>query len=50
MAQLTIRPVNAAIGAEITGVDFRKPVQAEMREALSKALSEHLALGFPTSR
>jgi taurine dioxygenase len=47
MAQLTIRRLNAAIGAEITGVDFRKPVDAEIREALSRALSEHLALVFP---
>ena len=38
MAELTIRPLNAAIGAEITGIDFRKPVGAAMREALSRAL------------
>ena len=38
MAQLTIRPLNAVIGAEIAGIDFRKPIDAEMREALSKAV------------
>jgi taurine dioxygenase len=47
MAEFAIRALNAAIGAEITGIDFRKPVDAVTREALSKALAEHLALVFP---
>ena len=47
MPELTIRKLHPVIGAEVTGVDFREPVDHETREALSQALSEHLALVFP---
>lgn len=46
MAGLTITPLHAALGAEVSGVDFHKPVDADTRAALSAALSEHLVLVF----
>ena len=47
MPELTIRKLHPVIGAEVTGIDLRDPVDGETREALSQALSEHLALVFP---
>ena len=47
MPELTIRKLHPVIGAEVTGVDFREPIGEPTREALSRALSEHLALVFP---
>jgi taurine dioxygenase len=46
MAALTIRRLHPAIGAEVSGIDFSKPIDGMTREALSQALSEHLALVF----
>jgi taurine dioxygenase len=47
MPELTIRKLHPVIGAEITGIDLAEPVDEATREALSHALSEHLALVFP---
>jgi taurine dioxygenase len=47
MPELTIRKLHPVIGAEVTGIDLREPADAETREALSQALSAHLALVFP---
>jgi len=47
MAELVVKPLHAAIGAEVTGIDFRDPVDSATRDALSEILSEHLALVFP---
>jgi taurine dioxygenase len=47
MPELTIRKLHPVIGAEVTGIDLRDPVDDATREALSRALSEHLALVFP---
>jgi taurine dioxygenase len=47
MPELTIRKLHPVIGAEVTGVNLAAPADAETREALSQALSEHLALVFP---
>jgi taurine dioxygenase len=47
MEQLTIRCLHPKIGAEVTGVDFSKPIDEPTRSALSTALAEHLALVFP---
>jgi taurine dioxygenase len=46
MAQLTITKLKPGIGAEISGIDLSRPIDAEAREALSQALAEHLALVF----
>ena len=46
MAQLEIRPVTAAIGAEIRGLDLSLPLDADGVAALTHALHEHLVLFF----
>ena len=40
-AGLTITRVGAPLGAEITGVDLRKPISDEVRDAIEDALVEH---------
>lgn len=47
MPELTIRKLHPVIGAEVTGINLAEPVDHATREALSQALSEHLALVFP---
>jgi alpha-ketoglutarate-dependent taurine dioxygenase len=46
MPELTIRPLGAALGAEVAGVDLSAPVDAATAAALSQALGLHLALVF----
>src|SRR5690242_4666919 len=46
MPEMTITPLTPAIGAEISGIDLSRPVDAANREKLSLALAEHLALVF----
>ncbi len=46
MTDLQIRPVTPTIGAEISGIDLRKPLPDETIEALQDALHEHLVLFF----
>ena len=46
MANLTITPLHPSLGAGVSGIDLREPAHADTREALSRALSEHLALVF----
>ena len=46
MPDLTITPLTPAIGAEISGIDLAAPIDRDTREALSRALAEHLALVF----
>jgi taurine dioxygenase len=46
MAALTITKLKPGIGAEISGIDLARPIDAAAREALSRALAEHLALVF----
>src|SRR4029453_11245393 len=46
MPEITITPLTETIGGEIGGVDLSKPVDAATKEALSRALAEHLALVF----
>jgi alpha-ketoglutarate-dependent taurine dioxygenase len=41
MASFTITPLTDHTGAEITGVDFRKPVGDDTRAAMNRALAEH---------
>ena len=46
MAEMAIRLLHPAIGAEISGIDLGAPIDAVTRDALSQALAEHLALVF----
>ena len=46
MAGLTITPLHPSIGAEISGVDLSRPLDAGTRIAIAAALGEHLALVF----
>src|SRR5438105_9482353 len=45
-AQLEIAPLHPSLGAEITGVDLGQPIDVPTRQALSRALADHLALVF----
>src|SRR5256884_8398790 len=45
-AQLEIAPLHPSLGAEITGVDLGQPIDESTRQALSRALADHLALVF----
>lgn len=46
MAELTIIPTTAIIGAEIQGLDLAKPLDADTIRAIEDALHEHLVLFF----
>ena len=46
MTTLKITPLHPSLGAEIADVDLRKPVDGPTRQALSRALADHLALVF----
>lgn len=43
---LAITPLHPALGAEVAGVDLGRPIEAPTRQALSRALADHLALVF----
>ena len=46
MTEMAIRAVHPSLGAEVSGIDLAAPVDAATRDALSRALAEHLALVF----
>ncbi len=46
MTTFSVTPLMPEIGAEIAGIDLKAPLDRETREALSQALSRHLALVF----
>src|SRR5262245_14707823 len=46
MTSLKITPLPPSLGAEISGIDLSRPIDAPTREALSRALADHLALVF----
>ena len=46
MPDITVKPLTASIGAEVSGIDLSQPLDAETRTALEDALAEHLALVF----
>lgn len=46
MSGLTITPLTPSIGAEVSGIDLSRPLDAETRTAIATALGEHLALVF----
>jgi taurine dioxygenase len=46
MNPLTITLLHPSLGAEIAGVDLSRPIDEPTRQALSRALADHLALVF----
>ena len=44
---LTVRRLHPAIGGEVRGVDFSKPLSAETVDAVKQAWADHLVLVFP---
>lgn len=44
---ITVKKLHPMIGAEVTGLDFRKPLSAEERDAVHQAWMENLMLVFP---
>jgi taurine dioxygenase len=46
MGDLEVRPVTAAIGAEIRGVDLRTPLRREEIDAIERALHEYVVVFF----
>jgi len=46
MSGITVTPLKPSIGAEVSGVDLSRPLDAAIRETLAQALAEHLALVF----
>ena len=47
MGQLTIRPLGFALGAEVMGIDLRKPLDGLQRKEILDAWHQHLMLVFP---
>lgn len=47
---LRIVPTGAALGAEVQGVDFSRPVPEEVKDALRQAWADHLVLLFRGQR
>lgn len=43
---IAIAPIGSAIGAEVTGVDLRQPLDEHQRAAVHQALMDHLVLFF----
>jgi taurine dioxygenase len=43
---LKLTPLHPALGAEVSGVDLARPIDVPTRQALSRALADHLALVF----
>jgi taurine dioxygenase len=46
MGGIEVRPVTAAIGAEIRGVDLREPLRRDEVEAIEQALAEYVVVFF----
>ena len=46
MIPIEVIPLSAAIGAEISGLDLRQPLDAATREAVERAWYDHLVLAF----
>ena len=44
---LHIRPLHPSLGAEVSGIDLRRPIDAATRNELTQALAEHLTLVLP---
>lgn len=48
--RLTLLALTGAIGAEIHGVDLKRPLDAETRAEILEAFAEHLVIYFPDQR
>jgi taurine dioxygenase len=46
MSSITVTPLAPALGAEISGVDLRRPIAGDVMAQLQKAWTEHLVLRF----
>ena len=46
MSQVEVRGITAAIGADVSGLDLRRPLSAAQADLLHEALREHLLLVF----
>jgi taurine dioxygenase len=47
MGNLRVEPLGYALGAEVTGVDLRRPLDPALRTAINEAWLRHLVLVFP---
>src|SRR5215510_4270193 len=47
MDRLQISPLQPVLGAEVAGVDLSQPIADDTRQALSRALADHLPLVIP---
>jgi taurine dioxygenase len=47
MSRLTVKPLGYALGAEVTGLDLRKPLDDLARREIVEAWRKHLVLVFP---
>ncbi len=50
MSALAVAPLHPSLGAEVSGVDLNAPLDPETRDALARALGEHLVLVFRDQR
>ena len=50
MTAFEIRPIAGSLGAELLGLDLRKPLDAETAAAIDRALCEHLVIFFPEQK
>ena len=48
--RITVRPLGAALGAEVRGIDMREPLDAQAQRELLAAWMAHLVLVFPEQR
>jgi taurine dioxygenase len=46
MAEICVKPMTSVIGAEIEGVDLRRPLEDDVAEVLRRALLDHLVIFF----
>jgi taurine dioxygenase len=46
MAHVRVTPLHPSLGAEVAGVDLSAPIDESTRQALTRALADHLALVF----
>ena len=48
--ELKIRPLHNVIGAEVTNVDFKEPLQASIVEKIHQAWMDYQILVFPNQK
>lgn len=46
MSRITITPLSSALGADISGVDLHRPIDADTLSEIRSAWSQHLVLRF----